>query len=55
MGTPQIIFIALSIVSLLLSANMHGKERTGKHNFWVTFIRVVIMYSILYWGGFFNN
>jgi hypothetical protein len=52
MGIPQITLILLFSLSLLAAAHLHGKERTP-HNFWVTFIAVIIEVSILIWGGFF--
>jgi hypothetical protein len=53
MGTPQITILALMGVSLLISANQHGKERKPV-NFWTTLTAVVLELSILLWGGFFN-
>lgn len=54
MGTSQIILLALYGVSLLCSANLHGKEKKGKYNFWLNFTSAAITLSLLYWGGFFK-
>lgn len=51
---PQIIYLVLLFAGLLLSANMHGKEKKGKHNFWNHLFNTVITISLLYWGGFFD-
>ena len=53
--TPQIIYILLISVSLLLNANLHGKSKEGKHNFWIHLIATVTTSFLLYWGGFFDN
>lgn len=54
MGAPQIIYLALTGVTMLLAANVHGKAKTGKYNFWNYFINTIIAISLLYWGGFFK-
>ena len=51
---PQIIYLFLSLCVLLIGANEHGKEKTGKHNFWINLISVIIYLSILICGGFFD-
>jgi hypothetical protein len=54
MGISQILMLVLLSLNLLMGANLHGKERTGKHNFWITSISVVLYTTILISGGFFN-
>lgn len=54
MNTPQVLLLVLYGGSLLISAHDHGKEKTGKNNFWVTFISMCIVLAILHWGGFFK-
>ena len=54
MKTPIIILIALWIISLLLNAYMHGKEKTGKHNFFIKLVSLTIGISLLAWAGLFN-
>jgi amino acid transporter len=50
---PQIIYLSLVFIGLLIAANQHGKERTP-HNFWITLVGTTIAFFILYWGGFFD-
>lgn len=50
---PQIIYLSLVFVGLLIAANQHGKERSP-HNFWVTLVATLITVSLLFWGGFFD-
>lgn len=54
MKAPQIILLALMFMSLLLAAYQHGKEETGKHNFWVSFTSMSMLALLLWWGGFFD-
>jgi hypothetical protein len=51
---PQIILICLYLFGLFKSAHVHGKEKSGKNNFFIDFITVLLMFALLYWGGFFN-
>ena len=53
--TPQILLALIWLASLCLSAYKHGKEKTGKENFWTTVIAVAIGFGLLYWGGWFDN
>ncbi len=53
MGTAQIVLIVIASINMLLSANEHGRPRKN-HNFWTDFIGVVLLFSILIWGGFFE-
>jgi hypothetical protein len=54
MSIPEIIFIALYAIQLLLLANKHGQERTGKYNFWSGLLSVFISINLLYWAGLFH-
>jgi hypothetical protein len=54
MGTSQIIMLVLLATNLLFGANYHGKERKGNYSFWVTLISVVIYFTLLITGGYFN-
>ncbi len=53
MKAPQLTFLLLILVGLLIAANQHGKERKPT-DFWTTLIATSLEISILYWGGFFN-
>jgi hypothetical protein len=54
MGTSQIIMVVLISLNLLMGAHLHGKEKTGNYNFWITLISVGLYFSLLITGGFFN-
>jgi len=51
---PQIIFLALQLMSLGIAMGKHGQEKSGKENAWVSFFALLIGWSLLYWGGFFD-
>lgn len=53
MGTPQIIYVILTAISLLGAAHLHGKPREN-YNFWTALIGVALGYTLLIWGGFFR-
>lgn len=53
--TPQILIIVLFSISLLLAANKHGREKSGKENFWTSLVAMAITVGLLIWGGFFDN
>jgi len=50
---PQIIFILLVGLNIGATMFMHGKPRSN-YNFWATSINLLLITSLLYWGGFFN-
>jgi hypothetical protein len=49
---PQITWIVLAIIGLLLQVASHGE--TIKANFWVGLAARAISAGILIWGGFFG-
>jgi hypothetical protein len=51
---PQIIIVLLWFVSLLLTAYLHGKPKTDKHNIFSSLIATLINFLLLWWGGFFD-
>jgi len=53
MELPQIIYITLTAISLLLNAYTHGKPRED-NNFWNALLAGIIVYGLLIWGGFFR-
>ena len=53
LGVPQIIMIALYVMSLGLCAVKHNKPREDKYNFWAALIGTAINITILKCGGFF--
>jgi hypothetical protein len=50
---PQIMYLVLVGINLLLTANLHGKERSP-YNFWFTLIGTGLGILLFYWGGFFD-
>ena len=54
MGVWQIVWFALTMISLGCAMADHGKSRIKTDNFWVSLISVAIMNGILYAGGFFG-
>lgn len=53
-GWPQGIYIGMVCVALLVSAAADGKPRTGEHKFALSFVSYLLMFGLLYWGGFFS-
>ena len=51
---PQIIYLILMGLGLGVSLSDHGKDKTGKHNFFVKFFATMLGLALLYWGGFFD-
>lgn len=51
---PQITFIALMAIRLLLISRYHGTCRTNKYNFWNEGVmNAILTIVMLYYGGFF--
>lgn len=55
MEWPQIVWISVIAVSLLLNARDHGKPKEGKHNFFIGLVVLSIQLFLLIMGGFFNG
>ena len=51
---PQIIYIVLVLINLVMFGYRHGKPKTGNHNIWVDLIAITLVIALLYWGGFFD-
>ncbi len=54
MGTPQIIYIFLMILNLMISSYQHGKPKEGKYNIWATIVSCVLSVWLMIAGGFFR-
>lgn len=54
MNTGEIVILVLIGLGLLLNAYLHGKEKTGNHNFFVYFISVVFNLVLFYYAGLFH-
>lgn len=53
-GIPQIILLVLTMLGLGINLVRHGQPKEGVESFWVFFSSSIILFSLLYWGGFFN-
>jgi hypothetical protein len=51
---PQLIFIALALISLGIVMSKHGEPKTGSHNVFIEILATAISFSLMYWGGFFG-
>lgn len=54
LNTPQIIYIALTFFGLIYIALNHGRPK-GKYDVMSSSIATVVIYALLYWGGFFSG
>jgi len=53
MNAPQIIFIVLASIELLVHAHKHGQSR-GKFNIGMALLNTAFTVGLLWWGGFFG-
>ena len=51
---PQIIYIALFLIALVIAGYRHGKQKKGRYNLWVELTALLLGILLLYWGGFFD-
>ena len=54
MKAPQIIYLSITLLNLLITAYMHGKPRTDKYNIFVTILSTTVGLMLLTLGGFFG-
>ena len=50
---PQILYVALILLTLVTIAVNHGKPRGGKYNVFQSFTVAGIHVGLVAWGGFF--
>ena len=50
----KFVLLGLTTLSLGMGLASHGKERKP-HNGWVSLVSYILILSLLYWGGFFDN
>lgn len=53
LGAPQIIMLAIDVVSLAVAAVHHGEPKEENYNVFISLIAFAIQLAILTWGGFF--
>lgn len=51
---PQIILCSLYLLSLGVNLAKHGQPKNGKESFWTALIGVIVVFTLLVWGGFFS-
>jgi len=54
MNTGMIVVYVISFVSLLCSAYLHGREKTGKHNFLVDIVNILLNITLFVWVNNWN-
>lgn len=54
LGVPQIIVLALMMIGVGFNLAVHGNPKTGNESFFTSLVSNAIMFSLLYWGGFFR-
>ena len=52
-GWPEGIYLAFVLVATGWSIANHGKPRTGKQNGLASILGGLIVFGLLWWGGFF--
>ncbi len=50
----QLIYIALTLIGLGMAFAKHGEEEKKKYNGWVSLFATIIIWTILWWGGFWD-
>jgi len=55
LGIPQIIFLILTFVYLLISICKHNIMMMEIENSYYTFTMVALINGLLYWGGFYSK
>lgn len=51
---PQFTYLALITFSLGITAQQHGKPKTGNYSIWISLISASLSLFLLYMGGFFK-
>ena len=54
-GIPQFIYLILSIIGLGVELSKDGKPKEGNHSFWISLFATAVVYSLLFYGGFFTH
>lgn len=54
MSIPAIIYLVLTAIGMLVLTNKHGKPKNETSNFWFSVAVSILIWALLYMGGFFN-
>ncbi len=52
---PQLLYIMLCILGLGVHMANHGEERVKNYNGWTQLISIIIIWVLLYYGGFWDG
>lgn len=52
-GIPQLIYLALTFIGIGITLTSWG-EPVNRNSGWIDIIAIMIVYTLLIWGGFFN-
>lgn len=52
---PQVTYLILLVIGVAISAEKHGKPRTGNYSFPTSLVAAAIISAILYFGGFWTG
>lgn len=55
MNGAQLTMLVFYVIVLSIELVMNGKPRTGKHSFLASTAVVAAIFSVLYWGGFWEG
>jgi hypothetical protein len=55
MKVATIIILSLLGINLLMAAHLHGKEKTGEFNFWITLASTALLMLLYWWAGLFQS
>jgi len=50
MNIPLTIIYALIAISLLITAHVHGRDKGGKYNFWITLVNSSLTLLLIWWA-----
>ena len=51
---PQIVYMVLASLGIVLAVERHGTPKTGKNNAWSDLLSAAILAAVLLCGGFFS-
>jgi len=54
LGAPQVIWLVLLLINLMINAVNHGKPKEGFDNITYSIIDACLSIGLLIWGGFFG-
>jgi len=52
---PQLIIIMLGMIGLGMNVAKHGEPKDSKYNGWSHLIATLIIWTVLYYGGFWHE